>query len=165
MKKIVKQWAPSIIIAIVLSLFIRTYVAEAMRVPTGSMIPTIKINDHLIVEKLMWLTSLKHGDIIVFNPPFGTDRYVKRLIGLPGDTIEIKNGELYRNHALVVESYIHEKMNYSFGPITVPEDHYFFLGDNRNNSFDAHLWDIPFVDKKELIGKVLLGIPTHYLLN
>lgn len=165
MKKILKQWAPSIIIAVVLSLFIRTYVAEAMRVPTGSMIPTIKINDHLLVEKLMWLTPLKHGDIIVFNPPVDTVRYVKRLIGLPGDVIEINNGELYRNNVIVNEPYIIEKMQYSFGPIKVPEDSYFFLGDNRNNSFDAHLWDIPFVHKDELIGKVMIEIPTHHFLK
>lgn len=69
MKKFLKQWVPSILIGVVLSLFIRTYVAEAMRVPTDSMDPTIEVNDRLVVEKMLWLTTLKHGDIVVFIPP------------------------------------------------------------------------------------------------
>ncbi|MEC0169345.1 signal peptidase I [Paenibacillus graminis] len=161
MKKFLKQWVPSIAIGIILSLFIRTYVAEAMRVPTGSMIPTIQINDRLVVDKMLWLTSLKHGDIVVFHPPVPGDeqkRYVKRLMGLPGDTLEIKDGVLYRNGEKVDEPYLQEKMNYTFGPVTVPADHYFFLGDNRNTSYDAHLWNTPFVAKDKLVGKVLVDV-------
>ncbi|MBP2113503.1 signal peptidase I [Paenibacillus silagei] len=161
MKKFLKQWVPSIAIGIILSLFIRTYVAEAMRVPTGSMIPTIAINDRLVVDKMLWNTSLKHGDIVVFHPPVAEDahkRYVKRLIGLPGDVIEIKEGTLYRNHEAVDEPYLQERMTYTFGPVTVPADQYFFLGDNRNVSYDAHLWETPFVDKDALIGKVLFDV-------
>ncbi len=165
MLKYAKQWVPSIVIAVVISLFVRTYVAEAMKVPTGSMIPTIQINDRLIVEKMLWMTTLEHGDIVVFNPPVAGDegkRYVKRLIGLPGDTIEIKDGKLYRNDEVIDEPYLQEKMNYTFGPITVPADHYFFLGDNRNISYDAHLWDTPFVDKDKLIGKVVLEFSNPF---
>ncbi|MEK5493875.1 signal peptidase I [Paenibacillus sp. FSL R7-0297] len=161
MKKFLRQWVPSIAIGIILSLFIRTYVAEAMRVPTGSMIPTIEINDRLVVDKMLWNSSLKHGDIVVFYPPVAGDehkRYVKRLIGLPGDEIEIKDGTLYRNNEAVDEPYLQEAMTYTFGPVTVPADHYFFLGDNRNVSFDAHLWSTPFVDKDKLIGKVLFDV-------
>lgn len=165
MLKYAKQWVPSIVIAVVISLFVRTYVAEAMKVPTGSMIPTIQINDRLIVEKMLWMTTLEHGDIVVFNPPVAGDenkRYVKRLIGLPGDTIEIKDGKLYRNDEVIDEPYLQEKMNYTFGPITVPADHYFFLGDNRNISYDAHLWDTPFVDKDKLIGKVVMEFSNPF---
>lgn len=161
MKKFLKQWVPSIVIGIILSLFIRTYVAEAMRVPTGSMIPTIEINDRLVVDKMLWKSSLDHGDIVVFYPPVPEDehkRYVKRLIGLPGDTIEIKDGALYRNSEKIDEPYLQEAMTYTFGPVTVPADHYFFLGDNRNASYDAHLWSTPFVDKDKLIGKVLFDV-------
>ncbi|NQX43709.1 signal peptidase I [Paenibacillus tritici] len=161
MRKFLKQWVPSIAIGIILSLFIRTYVAEAMRVPTGSMIPTIEINDRLVVDKMLWNSSLKHGDIVVFHPPVAGEehtRYVKRLIGLPGDTIEIKEGTLYRNHEEIAEPYLQEAMTYTFGPVTVPADHYFFLGDNRNVSFDGHLWDTPFVGKDQLIGKVLFDV-------
>lgn len=161
MKKFMKQWIPSIAIGIILSLFIRTYVAEAMRVPTGSMIPTIEINDRLVVDKMLWNSTLKHGDIVVFYPPVAGDehkRYVKRLIGLPGDIIEIKDGKLYRNSGEIAEPYLQEAMTYTFGPVTVPADHYFFLGDNRNVSYDAHLWSTPFVDKDKLIGKVLFDV-------
>ncbi|MFC3748620.1 signal peptidase I [Paenibacillus sp. GCM10012306] len=168
MKKYAKQWVPTLLIALVVSLFLRTYVAEAMKVPTGSMIPTIQINDRLIVEKLLWMTSLEHGDIVVFYPPVPGDedkRYVKRLIGLPGDTVEIKEGALYRNGLKVDEPYLKEPMNYSFGPVTVPADHYFFLGDNRNISYDGHLWENPFVAKDKLIGKVIAEIPTHLLFQ
>lgn len=165
MKKFLKQWVPSIAIGIILSLFIRTYVAEAMRVPTGSMIPTIEINDRLFVDKMLWMSSLKHGDIVVFYPPENVEnekRYVKRLIGLPGDTIEIKEGALYRNGAKVDEPYLQEAMTYTFGPVTVPADNYFFLGDNRNISYDAHLWSTPFVEKDKLIGKVLFDVNSLF---
>lgn len=165
MLKWMKQWLPSIVIAVVISLFVRTYVAEAMRVPTGSMIPTIQINDRLIVEKMLWMTTLEHGDIVVFKPPVAGDeskRYVKRLIGLPGDTVEVKDGDLYRNGLKINEPYLQEKMDYTFGPVTVPEDHYFFLGDNRNISYDAHLWDTPFVSKDKLIGKVIVEFSNPF---
>lgn len=164
MKKFLVQWVPSIIIGVVLSLFIRTYVAEAMRVPTDSMVPTIDINDRLVVEKMLWLTTLKHGDIVVFTPPIedAPKRYVKRLIGMPGDTVEIKDGALYRNGEKIEESYLKETMNYTFGPVTVPADHYFFLGDNRNVSYDAHLWPTPFVAKDKLIGKMLVDINSIF---
>ncbi|MEK5236624.1 signal peptidase I [Paenibacillus sp. FSL L8-0470] len=160
MKKFLKQWVPSILIGVVLSLFIRTYVAEAMRVPTDSMDPTIEVNDRLVVEKMLWLTTLKHGDIVVFIPPVEgvQKKYVKRLMGLPGDTVEIKDGALFRNGEKIDEPYLKETMNYTFGPVTVPADHYFFLGDNRNVSYDAHLWPTPFVAKDKLIGKMLVDI-------
>lgn len=161
MTKFLKQWVPSIVIGVVLSLFIRTYVAEAMRVPTESMVPTIEVNDRLVVEKMLWLTTLKHGDIVVFTPPVQDEvqkRYVKRLIGMPGDTVEIKDGSLIRNGEIVDEPYLKEPMTYTFGPVTVPAEHYFFLGDNRNVSFDAHLWPTPFVAKDKLIGKVIADV-------
>lgn len=165
MLKWARQWLPTIAIAVVISLFIRTYVAEAMKVPSGSMIPTIQINDHLLVEKLMWFSELDYEDIVVFYPPSDENKYVKRLIGLPGDTIEVRGGELYRNGEIVHEPYINERMTYEFGPVTVPEGNYLFLGDNRNISYDAHLWETPFVAEDQIVGKVLFDIPTHYILN
>lgn len=166
MKKILKQWIPSLLIAIIISMIVRTYIVEAMVVPTGSMLPTIKIHDRVVVEKVMPLTELNHGDIIVFYPPIhieGAKRLVKRLVGLPGDTIEIKDGYLYRNNEKIIEPYIKEQMNYHYGPVLVPEHKYFFLGDNRNGSYDSHAWEVPFADKSDLIGKVILNLPTHYL--
>ncbi|MEF2248410.1 signal peptidase I [Paenibacillus sp. IITD108] len=163
MKKI-KEWGIIFLIAIVASFTIKTFVAEAMVVPTGSMLPTIQINDRLIVEKIM--DDYQFGDIVVFYPPIPekvNERYVKRLIGIPGDLIEIKNGVLIRNGVKVSETYLNEPIRYEFGPITVPENKYFFLGDNRNESLDSHSWTTPFVDKERLIGKVVLIIPTHLI--
>jgi signal peptidase I len=162
-----KEWGPSLLIAIVITFFCNTYVVQAMKVPTDSMVPTIQINDRLIVEKLKTFTDFKFGDIIVFWPPIAgnKDRYVKRLIGLPGDTIEIKDGALFRNGEKVDEPYVTSKMTYTFPKVTVPAGHYLFLGDNRNISYDAHLWKMtPFVAEKDIIGKaVLLYYPLNHL--
>ncbi|TNJ62744.1 signal peptidase I [Paenibacillus hemerocallicola] len=157
-KAVLKEWVPPLAIAIILSLLIQTYVAQAVKVPSGSMEPNININDRLVMEKMLKFTDFGHGDIVVFNHAAENKdevRYVKRLIGLPGDTIEVKEGILYRNGEKVDEPYLKAKMNYSFERITVPDNKYFFLGDNRNNSYDAHLWPNRYVDKSELVGKVL----------
>ncbi|WP_241243130.1 signal peptidase I [Paenibacillus whitsoniae] len=164
--KFAKEWVPSIAFAILLALVINTYVAQAMTVPTGSMLPTIQLKDEIIVEKMKPLTDFEFGDIVVFWPPLegNKDRYVKRLIGLPGDTIEIRNGTLYRNGQAVDEPYVKDKMTYTFGPIAVPAGNYFFLGDNRNDSYDAHLWPTPFVPEKDIIGKAVFRLfPLNHL--
>ncbi|MDF2716348.1 MAG: type signal peptidase-like protein [Paenibacillus sp.] len=157
-KTVLKEWVPPLAIAIILSLLIQTYVAQAVKVPSGSMEPNININDRLVMEKMLKFTNFGHGDIVVFNHAAESKdevRYVKRLIGLPGDTIEVKDGTLYRNGEAVDEPYLKAKMNYTLERITVPDNKYFFLGDNRNNSYDAHLWPNRYVDKSELVGKVL----------
>ncbi len=150
--------------SIIVSFTFNTYVAQGMKVMSGSMEPTIAVNDRLFVEKVEPASQYAFGDIVVFYPPVPgqeTEHYVKRLIGLPGDTIEVKNGTLYRNGAAVQEPYMKDKINYSYGPVTVPENQYFFLGDNRNDSLDSHLWKdkdgnpVPFVDKSRVIGKVM----------
>ncbi|UJF34455.1 signal peptidase I [Paenibacillus hexagrammi] len=156
----VKEWVPSVAISVIAALVINTYVAQAMTVPTGSMLPTIQLQDELIVEKMKPLTDFAFGDIVVFWPPIegNKDRYVKRLIGLPGDTIEIKDGALYRNGEKVDEPYVKDPMKYTFTKVTVPAGNYFFLGDNRNDSYDSHLWKTPFVPEKDLIGKAVFRL-------
>ncbi|WP_058301346.1 signal peptidase I [Gorillibacterium timonense] len=144
--------------AVLVGVGLKTYVAEGVVVPSGSMLPTIQVNDRFLIEKLVPLTRFEFGDIIVFHPPLADredERFIKRLIGLPGDTIEVRDGYLYRNEEKLIEPYIQEKMDYSFGPITVPAGHYLVLGDNRNVSLDSHLWDDPFVPQNQLIGKVV----------
>ncbi|TDG00415.1 signal peptidase I [Paenibacillus piri] len=157
-KRWVKEWIPTLAITAAVSITFNTYVAQGMTVPTGSMLPTIQLQDKILVEKMVALTDFGFGDVVVFYPPLPgheQERYVKRMIGLPGDTIEVKDGELIRNGERVDEPYVKEKMNYSFGPVRVPADHYLFLGDNRNDSLDSHLWPTPFVSKDKLIGKVM----------
>lgn len=158
MKSLVKEWIVPLAIAVLLSVLMQTYVAQAVKVPTGSMEPNIAVNDRLFMEKLVKFTHWEHGDIVVFNHDAdgkGEVRYVKRLIGLPGDTIEVRGGVLYRNGVAVDEPYLTVVTNYNFGPVEVPDHHYFFLGDNRNLSYDGHLWPNRFVDESELVGKIL----------
>lgn len=156
-KSVLKEWIPPLAIALLLSLLIQTFIAQPVKVPSASMEPTILINDRLVMGKMLAFTTFKHGDIVVFkHAAEGKEevRYVKRLIGLPGDTIEIKNGTLYRNGENVDEPYLKSKMTYSFERITVPDHSYFFLGDNRNQSYDGHLWPNRYVDESKLVGKV-----------
>jgi len=144
-KKIIKESLFVIITAFVLSLFLQSFVLEARVIPTGSMLPTIAINQRILVNKYIYrFTTPQRGDIIVFTPPIETEDnkdYIKRVIGLPGDKIEVKNGVVYVNERAIVENYINEKIQYEFGPVIVPDDSLFVLGDNRNHSYDSHVWN------------------------
>ncbi|QIZ70219.1 signal peptidase I [Oxynema aestuarii] len=142
----------------VLALGIRHFVAEARYIPSGSMLPTLQINDRLIVDKLVYrFKEPQRGDIIVFSPTEALQRqnfkdaFIKRVIGLPGETIEVKGGRVYVNDRPLRESYIEDRPNYQYGPVTVPEDSYLVLGDNRNNSYDSHYWG--FVPQDRIIGR------------
>ncbi len=152
-----KEWIVPIAIALAVSFTFRVYIAEAVEIPSGSMLPTLNIDDRLFIEKITDPSHLKVGDIVVFYPPVKgkEDRFIKRLIGVGGDKIEIKDGVLYRNDKKVDEPYIKEPMKYEYGPVVVPKGKFFFLGDNRNDSYDSHLWPTPFVDKDAIIGKAI----------
>jgi signal peptidase I len=121
-------------------------------VPSGSMEPTIHVNDYLILERgyLYW----HRGDIIVFHYPLDpSELYIKRLIGLPGDTVAVMNGYVYINGKKLIEPYILQKPNYYFATRKVPPHDYFVLGDNRNNSNDSHIWG--YVPQRLVVGKVV----------
>jgi len=161
MLKVLKEYLPSIVLAVIISLTVRTYVVEAVYIPSGSMIPTLEVNDYLLIEKVTEPQNYHYGDIVVFYPPDDRsheEKFIKRLIGRSGDTIEIRDGVLYRNGHQVEEPYIKEEMNYDFGPVIVPEGKFFVLGDNRNNSYDSHRWKTPFVDEGEVYGKAMLRV-------
>ncbi len=137
---------------------IRNFVAEARYIPSGAMLPTLQINDRLIIDKWSYrFQSPKQGDIVVFLPTETLkqqnfkDAFIKRVIGLPGDQVEIKGGKVYVNNQPLQENYIEDAPNYQFGPVTVHPNSYFVLGDNRNNSYDSHYWG--FVPKENIIGK------------
>ncbi len=151
----------TVAMAFVLSFGIRTFIAEARYIPSSSMEPTLQINDRLIIEKMTYrFNEPKRGDVIVFNATDAlkaqnfNEAFIKRIIGLPGDTVEVKRGEVRVNGKLLREFYIKEKPNYNYGPVTVPEDNYLVLGDNRNNSYDSHYWG--FVPKDKIIGRAFV---------
>ena len=150
-------------LSIVLALGIRTFVAEARWIPSESMVPTLQKYDKLIVDKLSYhFTSPQRGDIVVFSPtdniikenPTLKDAFIKRVIGLPGDKVEVKGGRVYINDRPLREKYIETAPQYQYGPVTVPSDSYLMLGDNRNNSYDSHFWG--FVPRDHIIGRAIV---------
>ena len=151
-------------LSVVLSFGMRQFVAEARVVPTGSMEPTVQVNDRLVIEKISYLfKSPERGDVIVFQAPekalvisgaTTNDAYLKRVIGLPGETVEIKGGKVFINDKALKESYIKAPPNYTWEKATVPEGQYLVLGDNRNGSLDGHVWG--FLPKETIIGKASL---------
>jgi signal peptidase I len=146
--------------SLIIALGIRTFIAEARYVPSGSMEPTIQPGDRLIIDKISFdFTSPKRGDIVVFHPTKTLqednfhDAFIKRVIGLPGDKVEVKNGQVYINGSPIKENYIEAKPDYNWGPVIVPANSYLVLGDNRNDSFDSHYWG--FVPRNKIIGRAI----------
>jgi signal peptidase I len=194
-KSTVREYAEALAIAILLALFIRTFVIQAFKIPSGSMKPTLIIGDHLLVNKfsygiriplidrfLIQFNKPKRGDIIVFKWPKDESKdFIKRVIGIEGDVIEIKNDILFVNGKKVVTEYIakyndndiseadryeeflggtkhyilDQYVKYEdFGPVTVPENTVFVMGDNRDNSQDSRYWG--FVSLNKIKGKALI---------
>lgn len=154
-RKWIKDWIPSLIIAIILSFLLQNFVAQAVTIPSNSMVPTLNINDKLIINKMAKAKELEHGDIVVFFSPIGDERYIKRLMGVGGDIVEVTGGYLYRNEEKIEEPYLAEPIDYEYGPVMVPESTYFFLGDHRNISYDSHMWADPFIEEEKIIGKAV----------
>jgi len=150
----IKEILESVVIAIILALIIRAFLFQFFWIPSRSMEPTLLINDRIVVTRFSyWFHEPQRGDVVVFKYPLETKKdYVKRLIGLPGEKIQIKNSQLYINDMLIEEPYLPEGLKFAdFGPVEVPEGEYFMLGDNRNNSSDSRVWG--FVKEDLLIGK------------
>lgn len=141
----------------ILLYFINNYLFFKAYVPTGSMKPTIVEEDVLLVSKIF--SHVRRGDIFVFSHESSKELLIKRVIGLPGETITLKNGNVYVNGKLLNEPYVknNEILDRTFN---VPEDHYLFFGDNRISSFDARKWDNPYVHKKNLDGKAFFTLSS-----
>lgn len=153
------SWLLYFVAAVAIALFLKTFVIINATVPTGSMENTIMPGDCIMGFRLAYTFSEpKRGDIIIFKyPDDETQKYVKRIIGLPGDTVTIEDGEIYINGSATPyqESYLKEEWIIATGPyeFEVPEDSYLVLGDNRNDSKDARYWTNSYVSKDEIIGK------------
>lgn len=156
-KSLWRETAETLGLSLLLAFGLRTFVAEARYIPSESMLPTLEVNDRLIIDKLSYnFGNPQHGDIVVFYPPdalYEKDAFIKRVIGLPGDVVEVKDGQVYLNGEPQIESYIAARPDYQFGPVTVPADAYLVLGDNRNKSFDSHYWG--FVPQDNVIGRAV----------
>lgn len=168
--KLVKEiisWIMVFVIAFGLATFINKVIILKVEVPTGSMEKTIMVGDKVITYRLAYLFSEpKRGDIIVF--PFPDDEsvdYIKRIIGLPGEKIEGKDGYVYINGKKLEESYVTSLLDDDFGPYTVPANSYFMMGDNRSISEDSRYWEDKFVKKSKIIGKAIVKYPNFQFLN
>jgi signal peptidase I len=161
----------TIALSAVLAIGIRQFVAEARYIPSESMLPTLEVNDRLMIEKMTYrFRKPVRGDIIVFNPTDALERqnfhdaFIKRVVGLPGETVALKNKKVYIDDVPLDEDYIARQDStevnicrfqsdepYLADPVTVPEGSYLVLGDNRNNSYDSRCWGI--VPDEKIIGR------------
>ncbi len=172
------EWGSTILVALFIAFLARTFVFEPVRVDGDSMYPTLHHEEFMYVSKLDYGTSFigipftnigtyvtiggepERFDVVVCNYPDrlsenGTRlNFVKRVVGLPGDTVEVRGGYLYVNGIKYEEKFLHERMDYDFGPIKVDEGHYFLMGDNRNNSNDSRNMKVGAVTRDMIVGKV-----------
>lgn len=177
-KVIVREYTEAIIVAIILALFIRTFVVQAFKIPSGSMLPTLQIGDHLLVNKFIYgikmpfsgntlisISQPEHGDVIVFRfPKDPSVDYIKRVVGVAGDKIEVKDKVVFRNDQQIDDPHAHlsdspilpegASPRDNVGPIVVPEHSIFVMGDNRDNSYDSRFWG--FVDEKAILGQAFV---------
>lgn len=169
--RVLKEYVEALAVALVLALFIRGFVVQAFKIPSGSMLDTLQIGDHLLVKKFAYgikipvldkvvypMDDPKRGDIIVFEFPEDTSKdFIKRIIGTPGDVVEMKNKDVYVNGEKLVEPYTRyvdsspSPRRDNLPPTKVPEGQYFCLGDNRDESYDSRFWG--FVDRAKIKGK------------
>jgi signal peptidase I len=162
--KIVKEiisWIVVIAVAFGLVTFINKVVILRVEVPSGSMENTIMTGDKVITLRLAYaFHNPKRGDVIVFPFPDNEEvDYIKRIIGLPGETVEGKEGYVYINGKKLIEDYVTSMIDDDFGPYVVPEDSYFMMGDNRDISEDSRYWNNKFVKRSKIIGKAELKYP------
>ncbi len=152
------EWVVTIAAAVLVALFINNFIIVNATVPTSSMEQTIMSNDRVIGLRLAYKSSdPERGDIIIFRYPDNEDiLYIKRIIGMPGDTVEIHDGGVYIDGSLLDEPYLKVTTEGEFGPYMVPEGHYFVMGDNRNNSADSRFWNNTFLEREKIVGKAVL---------
>jgi signal peptidase I len=165
-KSSIIEWGVAVISALLIAVVIRFFLFSPYEVNGTSMYPTLDGNELLIVNKIIYdVSSPSYGDIVVFHTEEQRD-FIKRVIGVPGDKIEVKDGFVYRNNKRLTEPYLAEKMIGDFAAVTVPKGHLFVLGDNRNNSKDSRI--IGSVDDSAIVGRadlVVMPFKEFRLLN
>lgn len=156
----------SIVVAFVIAMIIRTFFVQAFKIPSGSMLETLQIGDHILVNKMAYvLGKPKVDDIVVFEFPLDPEKdFIKRVIGIPGDKIQIEDKQIYRNGKKITENFTEFKSKIvlpgsvsprdNIAEFIVPKDMYFVMGDNRDQSFDGRFWG--FVPKDAMIGKAFI---------
>ncbi len=174
-KSVVREYVEAFLFAILLALTIRTFVVQAFKIPSGSMIPTLSIGDHILVNKFVYgikvpftdriVVSMgrpERGDVVVFKYPEDESKdFIKRVVGVPGDRVEVRNKTVYVNGALADTAHtqhadpaVQDDRRDNFGPVTVPPESYFVMGDNRDHSLDSRFWG--FVKANKIRGKAFL---------
>ena len=170
-KSVLREYVEAIVIAVVLALFIRTFVVQAFKIPSGSMKPTLLVGDHILVNKFIYgikipftdktlikLGEPKREDVVVFKYPLDPQKdYIKRVIGLPGEKVELVNKVLFINGKVIDDPHASYSLYgnlRNFGPITVPAHHLFVMVDNRDESSDSRVWG--FVPYANLRGEAFL---------
>lgn len=150
-----RELVETVTLALVLAFGVRTTVAEARFIPTTSMVPTIQVDDRVLVEKVSyWFGPPRRGDIVVCRAPEVTgyrDDLIKRVVGLPGERLRVQEGKVFINGAALNEPYLNEAPHYTLPERTIPPDSLFVMGDNRNNSADSHVWG--YLPTDNVIGK------------
>lgn len=149
-----------IALAAVLAFAFKLFLFDTRNIPSSSMVPTIRPGDRVIMSRLAYLGEKEpqRGDIVVFRAPeelAENDDYIKRVVGLPGEEVRVGEGVVYINGQALDEPYLAETPYYEFGPYLVPEDCYFVLGDNRNWSNDAHMWENHYISADSIKGKAI----------
>ncbi len=152
-KSMIRELLETVISAGIIAFIIITFIGQVTVVRGASMEPTLHDRERLIANKISYrFESPERNEIIIFKPPIGIKRnYIKRIIGIPGDKIEIVNGKIYVNDQALEEPYVKYRSNENMPPTIVPVDSFFVLGDNRPNSSDSRYWG--FVPRKNVVGK------------
>ena len=157
LRSFINNWITPSLFVIALVFFINTFLFFKVEIPSGSMLPSLNIGDKLLAKRVYDLKKLNRGDMIIFYFEPEDRMYIKRLIGLPNDEIVIKNGIVSVNGEILLEDYVKNQKEFS-GEYKVPLDKYFFLGDNRADSFDSRYWDNPYIYHKDIKGKAIIKI-------
>ncbi|MGL5417419.1 MAG: signal peptidase I [Clostridium sp.] len=153
-KKIFKEWGVPLVIAYILAMLINKFLIFTVYIPSESMMPTINVGDRLIAKRVYDYGKINRGDILVFDFKEEDSLYIKRVVGLPGDSILIDGKKLYINGEELKEDYV-KFPEETYAEYIVPEKSYFFLGDNRANSKDARYWKNPYINEEDIRGKAI----------